>query len=312
MSKYSENIPPSIIGAIGWFYDEIPQNAVVLDVGCSTGYYGSYIKENKNAKVYGVEVSDDKKEAEKILDGVYSFDLDGDWPAAIYDRKYDVIFLGDVIEHLKDPGKTLEKLRSIVAPKGRVYISTPNIAHQSIRLELLGGSFEYESMGILDNTHLKYFTLNSLTNIITNAGYDLVRIDSSESDYPREVTESILEKYGLKPNEKFWKLMSEPTARAFQYKMVLAVSSKGRKKPVPAPTQKPEQYKKDFIANLEAEIIAEREKNKDLSKAFDKVRKENARMGKTLYDITHSKTYKLAQKLQGTKASLTGIVRKSK
>lgn len=312
MSKYSENIPPSIIGAIGWFYDDIPKNAVVLDVGCSTGYYGSYIKKHKNAKVYGIEVSDDKNEAMKVLDGVYSFDLDGEWPKGVHDQKYDVIFLGDVIEHLKDPGKTLEKLRSLLAPEGRVYISTPNIAHLSIRLELLGGSFEYESMGILDNTHLKYFTLNSLTNIVTGAGYDLIRIDSSESDYPQEVTKSILEQYGLTPNAKFWKLMADPTARAFQYKLVLAVSSKGKSKPLPAPTQKPEQYKRNFIANLEAEIEAQKQKNTELSKEFDKVRKENAKIGKTLYDVTHSKTYKLALKLQGTKASITGIVRKSK
>lgn len=310
MSKYSENIPPSIIGAIGWFYDDIPQNAVVLDVGCSTGYYGSYIKEHKKAKVYGVELSDDKHEAKKVLDDVYSFDLDGDWPKEVAARKYDVIFLGDVIEHLKDPGKTLEKLRSMVSPTGRVYISTPNIAHISIRLELLGGSFEYESMGILDSTHLKYFTLNSLTNVVTQAGYDVVRIDSSESDYPREVAESILQKYGLTPSEKFWKLVSDPTARAFQYKFVLKASKKGKTKPVPSPVQKPEQYKAEFIADIKAETTKEKQKYEALSKEFDKLRKENEKIGKTLLDVTHSKTYKLALKLQNAKTKTLKVVGK--
>ncbi|MEI6088680.1 MAG: class I SAM-dependent methyltransferase, partial [Bacteroidota bacterium] len=248
MSKYSSNIPSSLIGAIGWFYDDISENSTVLDVGCSTGYYGSYIKINKKCLVYGIEFSDDKKEALKVLDGVYSFDLDGDWPDSIYQRKYDVVFLGDVIEHLKDPGLLLKKLLKLLKKNGRVYISTPNIAHISIRLELLGGNFEYESMGILDSTHLKYFTLSSLSNLVNKSGYDVLRIDYSLSDYPKEVTEKLLNKYGLSANNKFWDLMKLPEARAFQYKFSLSPTKKtGKKRSLVVSEKKPEQYKLDYI-----------------------------------------------------------------
>lgn len=249
MSKYSENIPAEIENTIGWFIKDIKPNSAVLDVGCSTGYYGSYIKTTRGAKVYGVEPSADREEARKVLDGLYSFDLDGEWPESINERLYDVIFLGDVIEHLKDPKRTLIKLKKILKQDGRIFISTPNIAHLSIRLELMGGNFEYESMGILDSTHLKYFTLRSLKDLVGKAGFDIAKIDSSENDFPKEITQDILKNYGLEPNQKFWKLANSPEARAVQYKLVLIKTKKTKqlKKDIVLPPVKPFQYKENFI-----------------------------------------------------------------
>jgi 2-polyprenyl-3-methyl-5-hydroxy-6-metoxy-1,4-benzoquinol methylase len=319
MSKYSENIPESIIGAIGWFYDDIPEGSKVLDFGCSTGYYGSYIKEHKKCTVYGVEISEDKYAARKVLDGVYSFDLDGDWPTEVYERTYDVIFFGDVIEHLKDPGEVLKKSLKLLKKDGKIFISTPNVAHISVRLELLGGGFEYENMGILDNTHLKYFTLNSLTSIVTTAGYDIIRIDSSESDYPKEIIQSLLEKYGLVANEIFWKMVADPTARAFQYKLVLSPTSKGSKaKPIPKPIKKPEQYKADYIRNLNKELDNRQSRIDELVKLLDDTNKlkyelrefqatttkRNEDLESDLSRIKNSKSYKLAQRLSQARNSL--------
>jgi SAM-dependent methyltransferase len=300
MSKYSNNIPPSLIAAIGWFYDDIPEGSTVLDFGCSTGYYGEYIKKNKNAAVYGVEISEDRFEAAKILDGVYSFDLDGEWPPEVYERKYDVIFYGDVIEHLKDPEEALRKAKKLLTPNGKVFVSTPNIAHTSIRLELLGGNFEYESMGILDNTHLKYFTLSSLTKLVINAGYSIDRIDYSISDYPKEIVQELLNKYGLKAGSKFWEMLRQPTARAFQHKFVLSPLKPGVKKAkIPTPAVKPEEYKADYIRNLLNEINSLREASEAQSKEITKV-------SNTLSTVTNSKAYKLAQKMQRAKGALKG------
>lgn len=300
MSKYSNNIPPSLIAAIGWFYDDIPKGSAVLDFGCSTGYYGEYIKKNKNAAVYGVEISEDRFEAEKVLDGVYSFDLDGEWPAAIYERKYDVVFYGDVIEHLKDPEEALRKTKKLLKLNGKVYVSTPNIAHTSIRLELLGGNFEYESMGILDNTHLKYFTLNSLTKLVTDAGYSIDRIDYSISDYPKEIVQEILNNYGLKASSKFWEMLGQPTARAFQHKFVLSPLRPGVKKAkIPRPAVKPEEYKANYIKNLLNEINATRE-------AYEAQSKELTKVSDTLNSVINSKAYQLAQKMQRVKGAIKG------
>jgi methionine biosynthesis protein MetW len=257
MSKYSNNIPPDIMAGIGWFFDEIPEGSTLLDVGCSTGYYGKFIRDKKKCKVYGIEVSSDKEEAKDVLDGVYSFDLDQNkWPKELADHKYDVIFLGDVIEHVKDPCHVLKKINPLLAEGGKIYISTPNIAHISVRLELLAGNFEYEKMGILDSTHLKYFTKRSLAELIDSAGYSIERIDSSESDFPREIVAELLEQQGLKATPLFWKKMSSPEARTVQYKLVVTPKkmSTMQQHNIPEQPIKPMQYKTNFINNLHEQI----------------------------------------------------------
>lgn len=256
MSKYSENMPPSLQGAIEWMYDQIKPNSTLLDFGCSTGYFGAYLKAQKGCTVYGVEISADIEEARKVLDGVYSFDLDGEWPKEVYEHSYDYLFFGDVIEHLKYPQRTLEKATKLLKKQGKIFISTPNIAHISTRLELMNGNFEYESMGILDETHLKYFTKRSLEKLVCAAGYKIDLLDYSANDYPREVVERLLEKSGLKPSPKFWGMIKATEARAFQYKLMISrkrKSIKHKHKPLQTP-QKPEQFRDDLISDLTAQI----------------------------------------------------------
>lgn len=259
MSKYSKNIPPDLLGAVGWMIDKIKPSTTLLDVGCSTGYFGNYLKDTKGCTVYGIEISEDVNEARKVLDGVYSFDLDGEWPKEVYERKYDYLFFGDVIEHLKDPQKVLEKSKGLLTEKGIIFISTPNVAHISVRLELMSGNFEYESMGILDNTHLKYFTKRSLIELVKNAGYELKSIDFTANDYPDNVIKTILAKIGLVPQDKFWKMIDKPEARAFQYK--LAIQPKKTKKSSSqqspketASSEKPEQIRNAAMDDLQQKV----------------------------------------------------------
>lgn len=256
MSKYSENMPPDLKAAIGWMYSHVKSGSVFLDFGCSSGYFGALIKQAKNARVYGVEISEDAKEAQKVLDGVYSFDLDGPWPKAIYERKYDYAFFGDVLEHLKYPDKALENTKKLLKPCGRVFVSIPNIAHMSVRLELLAGNFEYEPTRLLDNTHLKYFTLKSFTALAQSAGYKVTPVDYSLVDYPKEVIEKWLKHAGLVPTVKFWRLADKIEARVFQYKFILepltakARPAKELKKP-PKPEQEREAYTDDLKNQVE-------------------------------------------------------------
>lgn len=260
MSKYSENMPPDLKTAIGWMYDFIKPNTTFLDIGCSTGYFGSLIKQAKQAKVYGVEISEDAKQARKVLDGVYEFDLDGSWPKAIYQRKYDYAFFGDVLEHLKNPGQALVNTRKLLKPGGLLFVSIPNIAHLSIRIELLKGSFEYEPLGILDDTHLKYFTLRSFSELANNSGFRIKAVDYNVNDFPREVATKLLAKYGLKPIEKFWQKVDSIEARAYQYKFIMTPSTKKtiqKKLPTKPLPDKPLQQRDDYIANLrtQAEVL---------------------------------------------------------
>jgi SAM-dependent methyltransferase len=86
------------------------------------------------------------------------------------DSRFDVVLASDVLEHLKDPLRCLRQATQFVAPGGRVILSIPNFAHADIRLSLLAGNFEYADMGLLDRTHIKFFTRRSLENLIAAAG----------------------------------------------------------------------------------------------------------------------------------------------
>lgn len=255
MSKYSNNMPPDIAGAIGWVYERVEPGTCFLDFGCSTGYFGSFIK-NKGIKVYGAEISDDRHEAAKVLDGVYSFDFDGEWPKEVYERKYDYLLFGDVLEHLKDPSAVLSKAKKLLKPSGKIFVSVPNIAHMSIPLELLSGSFIYEPMGILDNTHLQYFTRSTFTDAATKAGLDTELVDFTANDIPKEIYQKQLRGLGLKAEEKFWKRLKTVEARAYQFKFILtATESKNNKIKGSDISQKPLQYRDDILTDFREQIF---------------------------------------------------------
>lgn len=307
MSKYSENMPPSLKGAVEWFYDDIKEGSTILDFGCSTGYFGKFLKDAKNCTVYGLEISPDKEEAKKVLDGVYSFDLDGDWSSDVYERKYDALFYGDVLEHLKYPQQALEKSKKLLKQNGKIFISTPNIAHISTRLELLGGNFEYEKMGILDNTHLKYFTLNSFTKIAHAAGYRVVRVDSSTNDYPKEIIEKLLKKYGLTASKDFWDMTKKMEARAFQYKFVLEIGEP-KKSELQRPIEKPEQYRDDVLTDLNSQIVAIKAHADAQAKVISHLEKQLSGAQKVIeknqYQVKNSPVSKVVKKLKKAKKVL--------
>lgn len=290
MSKYSENLPPSLKNAIGWMVDYIQPGATFLDFGCSTGYFGNLIKQAKKAKVYGVEISEDVAEARKVLDGVYSFDLDGDWPTDIFKRQYDYAFFGDVLEHLKHPDRALKNTMRLLKPDGKLFVSIPNIAHMSARLELLGGNFEYESMGIFDSTHLKYFTLKSFTDLAKRSGYKVEAVDYSLNDYPKEVISKTLKKLGLSPSPEFWKIADSTEARVFQYKFVLSPAGSSKTKPARALPKKPEQERQAFTDDLHQQIKNLRAHAEEQAKIIAHLEAQNASHA--------SKVHKAAKKIK--------------
>ncbi len=95
-------------------------------------------------------------------------DLDDSLPEI--DGPFDAIVCGDVLEHLSDPLTTLVALKGKLAPRGILVISVPNVAHLWVRLSLLAGRFEYSDRGILDRTHLRFFTRRSFLDFLRRAG----------------------------------------------------------------------------------------------------------------------------------------------
>lgn len=151
------------------------QEKTVLDIGCGSGLLGKTIKAlNPGAIVFGVDYSPSAGEqAAKVLDRYDTVDLDNQ-PLPAYDRRFDLIVLADVLEHLKRPDEMLAKTRFLLNPGGAVLISVPNIAHFRIRKSLLAGRFRYADTGILDRTHLKFFTYETLAQMVHQCGFDVV------------------------------------------------------------------------------------------------------------------------------------------
>ena len=108
--------------------------------------------------------------AAERIDAFWCVDLDLS-PLPETGLKYDLIILGDILEHLKRPDLFLAGVNDHLAPGGMVIVSVPNIANYSIRLHLLLGEFRYTETGIMDRTHLRFFTWQSFFDLITQSGF---------------------------------------------------------------------------------------------------------------------------------------------
>lgn len=87
--------------------------------------------------------------------------------------KFDVVILADVLEHLPDPASVLQLTRRVLEQDGIVIASVPNVAHWSVRLDLLFGRFDYQPCGIMDATHLRWFTEKSVRVLFETTGYQI-------------------------------------------------------------------------------------------------------------------------------------------
>jgi 2-polyprenyl-3-methyl-5-hydroxy-6-metoxy-1,4-benzoquinol methylase len=148
----------------------------VLEIGCSTGYISRLLRQ-RECDVTGVEIDAAAVEqARAYCREVYILDLDSpNWIAALPEGKFEVILLGDVLEHLAKPDMTLLQLSRVLGPQGRLVISLPNVVHWVTRLKILFGRFDYQSWGTLDHTHLRFFTPRSARALIEAAGYQVTR-----------------------------------------------------------------------------------------------------------------------------------------
>jgi 2-polyprenyl-3-methyl-5-hydroxy-6-metoxy-1,4-benzoquinol methylase len=157
------------------FYDF---ETIILDIGCGTGLLDKEIKAiNKESYIIGIDISEEAIEiAKKYLDESYLLNLDND-KLPIFKNKFDLIILGDILEHLKRPDVFLSNVYEYLNNDGKVLLSVPNIANWFIRLRLLFGNFDYYDSGILDKSHLRFFTFSSIYKLIYNANYKIVSFD---------------------------------------------------------------------------------------------------------------------------------------
>lgn len=151
----------------------------ILEIGCGVGNTGLALKNLGKAKeVVGVELfSKAAEEAKSKIDEVITGDIEKlDLP---YKEYFDYIICGDVLEHLLDPWSALKKLKKYLTPKGYLIASIPNIQYwRVIRDLLLLGKWEYKNAGILDSTHLRFFTHREIIKLFQSADFQITKISS--------------------------------------------------------------------------------------------------------------------------------------
>ncbi|SFE52664.1 class I SAM-dependent methyltransferase [Methylobacterium sp. 13MFTsu3.1M2] len=148
------------------------KNKKLLDVGCGTGTITSTLRDALSLDVVGVEPHPERAEQARteglnVITGVY------DQTFAQKNEKFDYILFADVLEHLVDPAEMLREVKNSLAPDGRVLASIPNVAHWTVRAQLLFGNFNYKPTGIMDATHLRWFTRRSVRRLFEAAGYEV-------------------------------------------------------------------------------------------------------------------------------------------
>ena len=167
----------------------------VLDIGCGAGQMGRAIKEQRaGVEVMGFEIEPRAGEvARRYLDGVTIGNIEEIEHLPYPEGYFDCITFGDVLEHLRDPAAILRRILRHLEPGGTVVCSIPNIRHQSVLLNLMvNGRWQYQDEGLLDRTHIHFFTLAEIRQMLEEAGLEMSTLTATQSP-PVEQMEPFIE-----------------------------------------------------------------------------------------------------------------------
>lgn len=153
-----------------------------LDIGCGKGRLGAFLMQRFAAKVTGIEIFPEyAAEASKCLDEVLCGNIE-ELDLAAFANQFDYIIFSDSLEHLLDPESALMKAKTLLRSDGALLLSIPNVRNFRVTLPLvLLGRFEYQDEGLLDRTHLRFFTRSSITNLLQHCGFE---VESVKFDLP--------------------------------------------------------------------------------------------------------------------------------
>ena len=170
---YHDQVNPDLL-------DAIPTAATrILEVGCGTGALGQALKaRTPQAHCTGLELSPQAAAvARGRLDRVVEGNAEDDSVLAQLDGgAFDAVVFGDVLEHLVDPSRVLTRLHGVTRADAVVIACVPNVQHWSVLKALMEGRWDYTDGGIMDHTHLRFFTLDSGLDLFTRAGWQPVDV----------------------------------------------------------------------------------------------------------------------------------------
>lgn len=169
-------------------------NTKVLEFGPSTGRLTKYMKESLCCDVYGVEIDEEAFEVCKqfLVDGICDDIETYAWTKRFKHIKFDYIIFADVLEHLRNPQEVITIAKEFLNETAEILVSIPNIAHNAILIELIENRFDYNATGLLDNTHIHFFTVDTCKEMFYDAGYHLAYLDGTFAEpYDTEIGNSL-------------------------------------------------------------------------------------------------------------------------
>lgn len=224
MNKYDYGYEISQGSTIEWAYSKVRENSTVLELGPSNGNLIYHLTTEKGCIADFVEIDEEAgKEADRFSRNSCIGTIEGNleldcWYQKIKGNKYDYIIILDVLEHIRNPKEVLEKLKDMLLESGVILLSIPNIAHNSVIMQLLRDKFEYTSVGLLDDTHVHFYTYNSIKQMLREVGLctqceEVIQIPVGQNEI--EVS------YGIYPKsiESFLKTRSGGTV--YQYLLTI-------------------------------------------------------------------------------------------
>ena len=194
LPEYSTTIRKNLL-ALGDF----SKNGIeVLDIGCACGANLMHISEiNPTAKTYGIELNPFSASIAKQFGSIHCIDVETMNPTD-WHEKFDCIIMGDVIEHLKEPLEALKRISYTLRKDGCILFSIPNVTHIYVIWNMLQGRWEYEDSGLLDRTHLRFFTQKSILELIHDAHLSVDIMQSQNATICNELEDMLKDLKELK------------------------------------------------------------------------------------------------------------------
>lgn len=167
-----------------WAFNLVKEKSIVLELGPAVGNLTKHLLEEKECTIDIIEIDAEsgmkaKNFAREAILGANNGNLNNDlWYGLLKDRRYDYIVALDVLEHLEHPEHVLLLLKELLSDDGKIVLSIPNVAHNAVILELLENKFPYSDLGLLDRTHIHFFSYHTIMQMIQEAGFHISLIDS--------------------------------------------------------------------------------------------------------------------------------------
>jgi 2-polyprenyl-3-methyl-5-hydroxy-6-metoxy-1,4-benzoquinol methylase len=168
----SETAPANVVRMVG-------QRKRVLEIGCGPGSITKVLAKQGGCQVTGLELDPQAiKDVAPHCVQVMQADLNSSgWPSLLDGvERFDVVVAADVLEHLYDPWKTLQRMVPLINSNGYLVISLPHVGHAAVMSCLINGDFEYRDWGLLDRTHIRFFGLNNIKALFAQANLKIIEV----------------------------------------------------------------------------------------------------------------------------------------